>query len=744
MSGSNVRIGKKTRPSALRSSSSRDSSQRVKIDPKPKVVDLSLNKVRKSALKEQQAEAKNKKKKAEEQRKDKEEKAKADAKKKKADQQRKEKEEKAKADEKKADQQRKEKEEKAKADEKKKADQQRKEKEEKAKADEKKKADQQRKEKEEKAKADEKKKADQQRKDKEEKAKADEKKKADQQRKEKEEKAKKADEKKEADQQRKEKEEKAKADEKKKADQQRKEKEEKAKKADEKKKAEQQRQEKEEKAKKADEKQKEIAEQQRKEKEKGRKEDSEVQSQLEAAANSKMNSKITFVPAKRRDVEHIFKTPEEKIKRAASLSSRETTSSTRQKVRQLEDMLEKSEKEEDSESGEEEKAEEEERMQEGEEEEDPEVDDEESCQDEESAELEDDDEEAELQEEGEDMEEASDESDENAEDEDEEESEGKESEEQEDEDEKDDEKAPHDLVAVAKECKAKAGAIKNSFLLEINHVLFSVLFWGTQKIAKNDTWGLFVFVGFKKKQDEVSQTKKSGISSSAPKSAFACTTTFSRIGWNSLMFGWIVENHGTSANSTANVSKSTRIKVRRGGLLWRVAIWNNRCQRRSIAHSSNHEWRVAYIMMTMISLMMKKNFVWHRASICFVCTPKKAHHKTSLDLDYMPSLIVIHKSPSQERWFWMRAASTFKQKDSTEDSFNLTASADIDSELREALVDPEDGLLKPGGMPKVQCASAAGCKQLLDVMAKASLILWVVGGVRHINLISMKSFMFRI
>ena len=41
--------------------------------------------------------------------------------------------------------------------------------------------------------------------------------------------------------------------------------------------------------------------------------------------------------------------------------------------------------------------------------------------------------------------------------------------------------------------------------------------------------------------------------------------------------------------------------------------------------------------------------------------PKIGNHKTSFG--FMPSPILIHKSPSQERWFWMRAASSFKQKD---------------------------------------------------------------------------------
>ena len=44
---------------------------------------------------------------------------------------------------------------------------------------------------------------------------------------------------------------------------------------------------------------------------------------------------------------------------------------------------------------------------------------------------------------------------------------------------------------------------------------------------------------------------------------------------------------------------------------------------------------------------------------------------------------------------------------------------DVDPELRQALIDPEDGLLRPGALPKMATSSAAGNKQLLDAIDKA-------------------------
>lgn len=39
--------------------------------------------------------------------------------------------------------------------------------------------------------------------------------------------------------------------------------------------------------------------------------------------------------------------------------------------------------------------------------------------------------------------------------------------------------------------------------------------------------------------------------------------------------------------------------------------------------------------------------------------------------------------------------------------------------MRQALVDSEDGLLRPGALPKVATATAAGNKSLLDAIEKA-------------------------
>ena len=61
----------------------------------------------------------------------------------------------------------------------------------------------------------------------------------------------------------------------------------------------------------------------------------------------------------------------------------------------------------------------------------------------------------------------------------------------------------------------------------------------------------------------------------------------------------------------------------------------------------------------------------------------------------------------------------FTQKDTCTDAMKLKASSSIDDELRQALTDPDSGILKPGCMPQVATATAAGSKQLLDAISKA-------------------------
>lgn len=67
----------------------------------------------------------------------------------------------------------------------------------------------------------------------------------------------------------------------------------------------------------------------------------------------------------------------------------------------------------------------------------------------------------------------------------------------------------------------------------------------------------------------------------------------------------------------------------------------------------------------------------------------------------------------------MKASQKFTQRDVCTDQIKMTAKKDIDSDLRNSLIDPEHGLLKPGCMPQVQTANAAGSKQLLDAISKA-------------------------
>ncbi len=74
---------------------------------------------------------------------------------------------------------------------------------------------------------------------------------------------------------------------------------------------------------------------------------------------------------------------------------------------------------------------------------------------------------------------------------------------------------------------------------------------------------------------------------------------------------------------------------------------------------------------------------------------------------------------SEERWYYMRTSQKFTQKDTCTDLMTLKASSSIDHGLRQALVDPDTGILKPGCMPQVATATAAGSKQLLDAISKA-------------------------
>ena len=67
----------------------------------------------------------------------------------------------------------------------------------------------------------------------------------------------------------------------------------------------------------------------------------------------------------------------------------------------------------------------------------------------------------------------------------------------------------------------------------------------------------------------------------------------------------------------------------------------------------------------------------------------------------------------------MRIGSSYKQKEITSESLALKGDMKADPGLRASLTDPDEGLLRPGMLPKVAGISGAGTKALLNTLDKA-------------------------
>ena len=67
----------------------------------------------------------------------------------------------------------------------------------------------------------------------------------------------------------------------------------------------------------------------------------------------------------------------------------------------------------------------------------------------------------------------------------------------------------------------------------------------------------------------------------------------------------------------------------------------------------------------------------------------------------------------------MPAPKKITHKDVVSESTVLHAKTSVDPELQKALCNEEDGFMRPGAMPAVTTASAAGTKTLLEAVAKA-------------------------
>lgn len=74
---------------------------------------------------------------------------------------------------------------------------------------------------------------------------------------------------------------------------------------------------------------------------------------------------------------------------------------------------------------------------------------------------------------------------------------------------------------------------------------------------------------------------------------------------------------------------------------------------------------------------------------------------------------------SEEAWYYVRASQKFRHKEQFTDRFTLESKSKIDDKLRDALIDKEQGIMRPGALPKLQCASEADCKSLLGTVAQA-------------------------
>ena len=75
----------------------------------------------------------------------------------------------------------------------------------------------------------------------------------------------------------------------------------------------------------------------------------------------------------------------------------------------------------------------------------------------------------------------------------------------------------------------------------------------------------------------------------------------------------------------------------------------------------------------------------------------------------------------------MRVGNSFKRKDITAESMKLKGTMDVDPSLRAALTDADEGIFRPGALPKMQTSSTGGNKMLLDAVEKAGACGWDQG-----------------
>lgn len=84
------------------------------------------------------------------------------------------------------------------------------------------------------------------------------------------------------------------------------------------------------------------------------------------------------------------------------------------------------------------------------------------------------------------------------------------------------------------------------------------------------------------------------------------------------------------------------------------------------------------------------------------------------------SVMALTAHRSKEAWLYMKAPQKLTHKEAVKDITKLKASSGIDGDMLQGLIG-EEGFMRAGAMPSISTASAAGSKQILDALAKASL-----------------------
>ena len=80
-----------------------------------------------------------------------------------------------------------------------------------------------------------------------------------------------------------------------------------------------------------------------------------------------------------------------------------------------------------------------------------------------------------------------------------------------------------------------------------------------------------------------------------------------------------------------------------------------------------------------------------------------------------------------EAWFFMRVGDKISREDVTTERTKLAAASSVDPELRAALTDQDEGILRCGVLPKTRAMTQQGNKQLQDELEKAAHVRALIG-----------------